>query len=91
LAKRIADLSPRGTPELLEHKPLVLNRKLGGFSNACGWASLLRLIRGDDDAEPYSQDLRERVVGAVEAGVSCHEAAAVFDVGVSSAIRWVSR
>ena len=40
---------------------------------------------------PYSQDLRERVVRAVEAGASCHEAAAAFEVGVSSAIRWVAR
>jgi transposase len=41
--------------------------------------------------KPYSQDLRERVVGAVAAGASCHEAAAVFEVSVSSAIRWVAR
>jgi len=40
--------------------------------------------------KPYSQDLRERVVGAVEAGASCHEAAAAFEVSVSSAIRWVA-
>jgi transposase len=42
-------------------------------------------------AKPYSQDLRERVVRAVEAGASCHEAAAAFEIGVSSAIRWVAR
>lgn len=41
--------------------------------------------------KPYSRDLRERVVRAVEAGASCHEAAATFEVGVSSAIRWVAR
>ncbi len=41
--------------------------------------------------KPYSQDLRERVVRAVEAGASCHEAAAAFEVSPSSAIRWVSR
>ena len=41
--------------------------------------------------KPYSQDLRERVVRAVEAGASCHEAAAGFEVSVSSAIRWVAR
>ena len=41
--------------------------------------------------KPYSRDLRERVVRAVEAGASCHEAAAAFEVGVSSAIRWVAR
>jgi len=36
-----------------------------------------------------SDDLRRRVVGAVAAGASCHEAASRFGVGVSSAIRWV--
>jgi hypothetical protein len=40
--------------------------------------------------KPYSQDLRERVVRSVEAGASCHEAAAAFEVGVM-AIRWVAR
>jgi transposase len=39
----------------------------------------------------YSQDLRERVVGTVEAGASCHEAAAAFEISPSSAIRWVAR
>jgi transposase len=46
---------------------------------------------GDHDAEAYSRDLRERVVRAVEAGASCHEAAAAFEVSPSSAIRWVAR
>ena len=41
--------------------------------------------------KPYSQDLRERVVRAVEAGASCYEAAAAFEVSVSSTIRWVAR
>ena len=41
--------------------------------------------------KPYSQDLRKRVVRAVEAGASCHEAAATFEIGVSSAIRWVAQ
>jgi len=41
--------------------------------------------------KPYTRDLRERVVRAVEAGASCHEAAAAFEVSVSSAIRWVAR
>ncbi|MGP0083128.1 MAG: IS630 transposase-related protein [Steroidobacteraceae bacterium] len=40
---------------------------------------------------PYSQDLRERVVRAVEAGASCHEASATSEVSPSSAIRWVAR
>jgi len=41
--------------------------------------------------KPYSRDLRERVVRSVEAGASCHEAAAAFEVSPSSAIRWVAR
>jgi transposase len=32
-----------------------------------------------------------KVVRAVEAGASCHEAAAAFEVSPSSAIRWVAR
>ena len=42
--------------------------------------------------KPYSEDLRERVVAAVESGgLSCHRAAAQFGVGVSTAINWVNR
>jgi transposase len=41
---------------------------------------------------PYSIDLRVRVVAAVESGgLSCHQAAAQFGVGVSTAIKWVRR
>lgn len=36
----------------------------------------------------HSIDLRERVVAAVAAGASRRQAAARFQVGVSSAIRW---
>ena len=42
-------------------------------------------------SKPYSKDLRERVVAAVEDGLSRRQAAEVFDVGVSSVIRWVQR
>lgn len=43
-------------------------------------------------ARPYSVDLRERVVAAVEEeGLSRREAAARFGVSVSSAIKWVQR
>ena len=38
---------------------------------------------------PYSDDLRERAVAAVEGGVSRHQASKLFSVGVSSVIRWV--
>jgi transposase len=41
---------------------------------------------------PYSIDLRERAVAAVtEEGLSRHQSAARFGVGVSSVIRWVDR
>jgi transposase len=42
-------------------------------------------------AKPYSIDLRERVVSAVEGGLSRHEAARRFGIGVSTAIDWVRR
>jgi transposase len=41
-------------------------------------------------ARPYSQDLRERVVGAVEGGLSRRRAAAVFGVGIATVIDWVA-
>ena len=39
-------------------------------------------------ARALSQDLRDRVVAAIECGLSCRAAATRFGVGVSSAIRW---
>ena len=40
---------------------------------------------------PYSQDLRERVIGFMALGGSARMAAARFDVSVSSATRWAQR
>jgi transposase len=41
---------------------------------------------------PYSNDLRERVVAAVEGGgMSRRQAASAYDVGVSTVINWVRR
>lgn len=41
---------------------------------------------------PYSMDLRERVVAAVvDEGLSRHQAAARFGIGISTAINWVKR
>lgn len=40
---------------------------------------------------PYSLDLRERVVAAVAAGMSCSQAAARYQIGRSTAIRWAKR
>jgi len=43
-------------------------------------------------AKPYSMDLRERVVAAVEEeGLSRNEAAARFGIGISTAINWLRR
>lgn len=40
---------------------------------------------------PLSNDLRERVVGAIEGGESCRSVAARFGVAVSSAVKWHQR
>jgi transposase len=37
----------------------------------------------------YSGDLRKRVIEAVEAGASRHEAAERFEISVSSAVKWL--
>ena len=39
-------------------------------------------------ARTLSQDLRDRVVAAIDGGMSCRAAAARFGVSASSAIRW---
>ena len=40
---------------------------------------------------PLSDDLRQRVIAAVEGGQSCRSAARRFGVAPSTAIKWVSR
>ena len=40
---------------------------------------------------PYSQDLRERVIGFMVLGGSARSAATRFDVSVSSTVRWAQR
>ena len=42
-------------------------------------------------AKPYSEDLRERVVAAVEGGLSRRQAAALFKLGISTVVHWVRR
>src|SRR6201995_5359033 len=46
---------------------------------------------GGEMPAPYSQDLRERVIGFMALGGSARAAAARFDVSVSSASRWARR
>lgn len=42
-------------------------------------------------SKALSVDLRDRVIAAVEDGMSCRQAATRFGVSASSAIRWRSR
>src|SRR3954469_6664978 len=46
---------------------------------------------GGDMPAPYSQDLRQRVIGFMALGGSARAAAARFDVSVSSTTRWAQR
>ena len=48
-------------------------------------------MRPASDDSSFSNDLRERVVFALEAGESCRLVAARFGVGVSSAVKWYQR
>jgi transposase len=41
--------------------------------------------------KPYSMDLRERVVAAVEAGQSRRAVAKLFNLGPATVVRWVER
>ena len=42
-------------------------------------------------AKPYSEDLRVRVVTAVEGGLSRRQVAALFNLGISTVVHWVRR
>lgn len=42
-------------------------------------------------ARPYSLDLRERVVRAVQSGQPCRAVAATFGVSVASVVKWSQR
>jgi hypothetical protein len=48
----------------------------------------LLLDREDGMGKPYSMDLRERVVVAVESGMSTRAAAIRFSVGIATARTW---
>jgi len=50
-----------------------------------------RLTKEAGMARAYSQDLRERVIGASEAGLPARHAARRFGVGLATAIVWVRR
>jgi len=40
---------------------------------------------------PYSEDLRSRVVAAIDQGMSRRQAAVHFDISIASAVRWSQR
>jgi transposase len=43
-------------------------------------------------SKPYSIDLREQVVAAVQTGeLSCNQTAKQFEVGISTAFNWIKR
>lgn len=42
-------------------------------------------------ARPYSDDLRERVVGSVASGRPCRDTARLFGVSVASVVKWSQR
>jgi transposase len=42
-------------------------------------------------ARPYSQDLRDRVVGSVAGGRTCRATASLFGVSVASVVKWSQR
>jgi transposase len=47
------------------------------------------LFWGKSMSRPYSTDLRERVIEAVESGASRREAAERFEIAPSSAVKWM--
>ena len=42
-------------------------------------------------ARPYSQDLRDRVIGSGASGRTCRATAALFGVSVASVVKWSQR
>jgi transposase len=42
-------------------------------------------------AKPYSQDLRDRVIGSVAGGRTCRATVALFGVSVASFVKWSQR
>ena len=44
-----------------------------------------------DMARPYSQDLRDRVIGSVASGRTCRATAVLFGVSVASVVKWSQR
>jgi hypothetical protein len=71
-----------------------LNRPCRGIPK-CLWVSESEgtdsVLGARSMPKPYSEDLRERVIEAVESGASRREAAENFRLSPSSAVRWWRR
>src|SRR5271170_5642948 len=82
--------SPQNRPRRpLERSPSELNR---GMDSRISFDLLEDCRRAQEAAGmALSVDLRERVVGAVEGGMSRNAAAKRFGVTIASAVRWVAR
>jgi transposase len=66
---------------------IVWDSRLSGFViQDAGWVGGQHLMTA-----PLSNDLRERVVGAIEGGESCRSVALRFGIAVSSAVKWSQR
>ena len=59
------------------------------------WVMCFKMLAGVGGqhpmARPYSQDLRDRVVGSVASGRTCRATAVLFGVSVASVVKWSQR
>lgn len=85
--KRITDLANLD----LEHVSLGLNRwDSQGFVNERVWRHD-SILRGQSMPRPYSNDLRARVIEAIEAGASRREVADRYELSPSVVVIWAQR
>lgn len=76
---------------LLEHVSLGLNRwDSQGFVNERVWRHD-SILRGQSMPRPYSNDLRARVIEAIEAGASRREVADRYELSPSVVVIWAQR
>lgn len=79
----------------LLHEIAALKRFLGDLNRGFPWAAnrqslgLIRFVGELGMPKACSQDLRERVIEAVEGGATRREAAERFEVSASSAVKWL--
>src|SRR5262245_61648362 len=64
--------------------------RIAGFPRACKWESLTG-VDSSLGVEPCRRRIRKRVIARVESGTSRREAAELFDISPSAAVKWVKR